>query len=335
MKVTPSQYTNLIAASKGSIHDIKNMVLRKPANLIFQQKRLQPNSICITCNYIFRDQLFRWSDNIKAICHPFREPTVFPFDKKLFLFSESDFCDALISPVVQSSVCASYDFVYFTINSLQGIECKGLFLLDVIDKAAQMANLRGLVIDYGPPVQKKTKFTSKRTPEYLLTKARKGLLGLKNLTWKRDLLTNQEVCDVMKNCGFVLFPNTKDASPRLITESIIRGTPVLVNSNIYGGWKYVNQETGLLFDGPTIDVVYNPDWKTHNIKIIEHLAEKFLLMRQIDKSKVASSFYKSYGFVNSAKRLALIVNEVSGSRYDYVCYKEFTDAMETIVNNDA
>jgi hypothetical protein len=34
-------------------------------------------------------------------------------------------------------------------------------------------------------------------------------------------------------------PSESDASPRVITESFVKNTPVLVFKNIYGGWKYV------------------------------------------------------------------------------------------------
>jgi hypothetical protein len=45
-------------------------------------------------------------------------------------------------------------------------------------------------------------------------------------------------------CKFIFLPNTCDASPRVMTEAMCFGLPVLVNSDILGGWKYVSGETG-------------------------------------------------------------------------------------------
>jgi glycosyltransferase involved in cell wall biosynthesis len=48
----------------------------------------------------------------------------------------------------------------------------------------------------------------------------------------------------------VLFvPGVLDASPRILTEALALGVPVVVNRQIVGGWKYVNAFTGVFFDG--------------------------------------------------------------------------------------
>jgi glycosyltransferase involved in cell wall biosynthesis len=43
-------------------------------------------------------------------------------------------------------------------------------------------------------------------------------------------------------------PNSIDPSPRVLTEALALDVPVLVSSEILGGWKYVNAETGSFFD---------------------------------------------------------------------------------------
>jgi len=53
--------------------------------------------------------------------------------------------------------------------------------------------------------------------------------------------------DLVEQSKVLFVPGISDASPRVITESIIKGTPVLVNKEIFGGWKYVNEHTGALF----------------------------------------------------------------------------------------
>jgi len=40
-----------------------------------------------------------------------------------------------------------------------------------------------------------------------------------------------------------------DPSPRVITESLALDVPVLVHSQLFGGWKYVVDETGACFEG--------------------------------------------------------------------------------------
>ena len=51
----------------------------------------------------------------------------------------------------------------------------------------------------------------------------------------------------MSSCRFLLCASTYDASPRIILEAIGLNLPVLVNENILGGWKYVNEYTGAFF----------------------------------------------------------------------------------------
>jgi glycosyltransferase involved in cell wall biosynthesis len=57
---------------------------------------------------------------------------------------------------------------------------------------------------------------------------------------------------------FFFVPNLSDASPRVAAEALLHGTPVIMNRHIAGGWKYINDQTGVLFDGaddflPAID----------------------------------------------------------------------------------
>jgi hypothetical protein len=52
-----------------------------------------------------------------------------------------------------------------------------------------------------------------------------------------------------KKCKFVFLPNIRDASPRVLTECLATGLACLVNYNILGGWKYVDEEkTGTFFN---------------------------------------------------------------------------------------
>ena len=42
-------------------------------------------------------------------------------------------------------------------------------------------------------------------------------------------------------------PNVADASPRVLAQALCKNTPILVNKHIAGGWKYVNEKTGVFF----------------------------------------------------------------------------------------
>jgi hypothetical protein len=57
-----------------------------------------------------------------------------------------------------------------------------------------------------------------------------------------------ELLDTMEESRVMFVPNGSDASPRIMTESLCKGTPILVNKHIFGGWKYVNNLTGAFFE---------------------------------------------------------------------------------------
>ncbi|WP_437664785.1 hypothetical protein [Sorangium sp. So ce1182] len=54
--------------------------------------------------------------------------------------------------------------------------------------------------------------------------------------------------DVVESAHVLLVPSTMDASPRVITEALCLDTHVMMNADISGGWKYVNERTGAFFD---------------------------------------------------------------------------------------
>ena len=54
--------------------------------------------------------------------------------------------------------------------------------------------------------------------------------------------------DKIRESRFILLPNLEDASPRFLTEGLALNKPIFVNENILGGWKYVNDDTGVFFN---------------------------------------------------------------------------------------
>jgi hypothetical protein len=55
----------------------------------------------------------------------------------------------------------------------------------------------------------------------------------------------------MKEARFLFVPNIFDASPRVVAECITKDLQVLMNRNIVCGFKYINYETGELFNDET------------------------------------------------------------------------------------
>jgi hypothetical protein len=70
---------------------------------------------------------------------------------------------------------------------------------------------------------------------------------LPNVTFK-PYLNWYEFLDTIEESRVLFVPNVSDASPRILTESLCKGTPILVNKHIFGGWKYVNEHTGAFFE---------------------------------------------------------------------------------------
>lgn len=52
---------------------------------------------------------------------------------------------------------------------------------------------------------------------------------------------------LVESCRAVFTPCVSDASPRVAAEAMSKGTAVLMNWHIVGGWKYINDKTGVFF----------------------------------------------------------------------------------------
>lgn len=65
----------------------------------------------------------------------------------------------------------------------------------------------------------------------------------------RPRLSHDETIGCIARSRLTLVPHHMNPSPRILTESLALGVPVLVHSRILGGWQYVVNETGAFFDG--------------------------------------------------------------------------------------
>ncbi len=334
MQIEASVYKKLVAINKnGNFVNIPNMVIRKLKWKEEQDRKLTSNSVCIVCNYVFRDKTRGWSDKVGAICHPFEKTDIFPDKNKLHLFSESDFCDPIWMPGLkkcEEKENYKYEFFAFVIDQVQGVRCKGYHLLPMIAKAAKEFGVRGVVVDYYHVFPRPSyKKESKGSDGWATEKTRKRLkkfLDSHVLDIRRGIKIQSTITELMNKSRYVIFPNTKDASPRTIVETILRGKPCLVNKNIYGGWKYINEENGMFFDGAANlkELDSNYDYYYNEIKS----SMKKMRESNFDSDNIINNHLSQYGFINTSRRLARIINKLEGKKkYSYVAYREFSDVL--------
>ena len=114
-----------------------------------------------------------------------------------------------------------------------------------------------------------------------------------------DFLPFHEFQEKIRESRLLFVPNVYDASPRVISESIIKNVPVIMNKNIVCGSKYINDETGEFFTNE-----YN----------IRDALEKML--SKIDKINPADWWGKNYSRKSSAIKLRNFL------------YKSFPDYLE-------
>jgi len=101
------------------------------------------------------------------------------------------------------------------------------------------------------------------------------------------ILNKNNFIDKIRESRFMLLPNLEEASPRILTESLSVNTPIFVYENILGGWKYVNDKTGIFFD-------------ENNIK-----QQAQILLKNINDNNYdpRNNYLNNYGLENSGKQL--------------------------------
>ena len=329
-QIKPGGHYGLSAVLKnGKVKEIRPQVLRK-LKFPDYQKKLYEKSLSIVCNYTFQDKTRGWNKNIKAICHPFREDklSIFPDNIDLWKLSESDFVDEIWIEAHRGRRRDKYDFCIFTIDTEQGIKCKGYHAVPLILQAANEMGLHGFLLDYYPTTMIKATPNPKEkySLAHQLTKTRKKLARCKNVEIECGTRNQKQLSKIIRTSRFVIFPNNKDASPRMIPETIIRGTLLLVNKNIYGGWKYITKTNGMFFDSPPSmrELDEKPDYyKEEFKKALGHMMDT-----KWNPTHIIDEYYSDYGFFRAAGKLAKVVNKVEGhDDYKFVFYRNFAPLM--------
>lgn len=150
-----------------------------------------------------------------------REPV--PYDIPQFRFSESD-CPRITN--APKGLVKKYDVIYNAASdgAFHQYHKNWSLAKDCFQKMSD-AGLTVLVVGRNAPI------------DFDLP----GVSYTPYLSW-------HEFLDTIEESRVIFIPNVSDASPRIITESLCKGTPILVNKNIFGGWKYVNDCTGAFFE---------------------------------------------------------------------------------------
>lgn len=224
---------------------------------------------------------YDYFDLTKGWCHCFRTPDKFippTVNIKKALISESDFANYVNhKPSEIPLKDREYDFIYVCLKDN--------------DKCTDGWQA------YNRNWDKAKKYLDIMCEKYKL----KGLLiGRINCEIPKSCHNNMELTDFLEyhkfignyaKCKFIFLPNFCDASPRVMTEAMCYNLPILVNSEILGGWKYVTPETGEEF----------------NDTDFSDKLEKFL--KNLENYKPREYFIREYGAENSGKRLLNFVKE--------------------------
>ena len=178
------------------------------------------------------DRFFhKYAKHVIAWAHCFRDPTNYlPSSLPRVLLSETDFYDTNTVINQSKSNQKEYDFVC-SIND--GEWNKYIRRLDIAHKWLNiMANEMGLkILVIGS--------SSRRDFSDRIT-----CIGFQ--PWHKFIGS-------LNKARYLFNSSQYDASPRILIESMSSNVPILLNQNILGGWKYINKQTGMLFD-PDSDV---------------------------------------------------------------------------------
>ena len=197
-----------------------------------------PNPISNTYDHLEEDyRISKYKEKCEAWLHCFKNPEDY-FDDHVprLLISESDFTNCKINKPI--NIQKEYDFIYIC---LKQDEKK-----DLCDDWATFNKNWTLA----------KKCLTVMCREFKL----KGVLvGRKDcdigdlgacdgLMYKTNMVSNNELRTLFNKSRFIFLPNVADASPRVLSEALLHNLPCLANTNLLGGWKYINNNTGMYFN---------------------------------------------------------------------------------------
>lgn len=167
-------------------------------------------------------------------CHCFRNPEKYIKNDKIprILLSESDFAN-YDNHKPDASIEKKYDFMYVCLkdnekceDGWQAYNRNWQVAKKCLDIMCEKYKLKGLLVGR----------INCDIPQ-----------GCHNLMELTDFMEYKNYIKTYNQCKFIFVPNIADASPRVLTEAICFNLPALVNYNILGGWKYIDEKSGELF----------------------------------------------------------------------------------------
>ena len=177
--------------------------------------------------------------NAKAWIHCFREPDkYFKTNVPRLLMSESDFIDPN-RLIYNPNTSKKYDFIYVCLDEgakHEATNCKPGWQAhnrnwelakECLKVMCGEFKLKGLIMG--------------RTNCDITEKCNNYISSL-------PFQPQEKFLELLQECKFIFVPNISDASPRVVTQAMCYNMPVLMNKNIVGGWKYVNNQTGVFFN---------------------------------------------------------------------------------------
>uniref|UniRef100_A0A7S2IBL4 Glycosyl transferase family 1 domain-containing protein n=1 Tax=Helicotheca tamesis TaxID=374047 RepID=A0A7S2IBL4_9STRA len=193
----------------------------------------------------FSDDLF--SSIFPGWLHMERNPEeVFPENVKRILLSESDF--KLKAPLEQGysyerrgQQKRKYDWVFSGTDQDVANNCVGWssyaknwsFALQAMEvMCSPEFNLKGVVV----ASRDKQNTTACTIPPECHGKV-----------LQTTFIPQPELHNYILDSKFLFLPQVDDASPRVASQALSLNRPVLMNQNIAGGWKYMNDKTGEFF----------------------------------------------------------------------------------------
>jgi glycosyltransferase involved in cell wall biosynthesis len=218
---------------------------------------------------------YNYYDLSRGWCHCFKEPNKYIKDTTIpkTLISESDFAN-FDQHKPDPSIEKKYDFLYVCLkdndkceNGWQAYNRNWDVAKKCLDIMCEKYNLKGLLIGR----------VNCQIP--------KGCHQLMELT---DFMEYSKFIKTYNQCKFIFVPNFADASPRVLTEAICFNLPAIVNSNILGGWKYIDDKTGELFT---------------DVNDFEDALTRLLYKQTNNEYAPRERYIANYGPKNAGKRL--------------------------------
>ena len=302
--------------SNGLFYDLNIGIVRKYMSKSDQDKKLPSNSIYIVSTSHLYNSFIKVSSKIKLVCHPFGE-------KNNHFFGGLPCYDICESDMVDPCWCENkklervVDVMCITNDSPHGMSCKGFHYIPCIAEVCKRLGLSFVVIDYtGKKYKDKSDKDLNAVRKYIKQSGINVLRG-------NPKISHGKVNGIMQGAKIMCIPNYLDASPKIITESIIRGVPVALGDSIVGGKKYINKGNGVIFSCAKTFKEYNNDKIKYQNSLNSVLFE--MISKSYDRNDMINSHMRSWGLINSSKKLAdiLSLHGLINKDIKYVFYPEF------------